>query len=96
MLQISVSQQSITANLWALTGHIYHAMITVTGCFSSNSFFIVIFRSNCTQSSLKQVLLEILQCSQENIHAGVSFNKVTDLTAWNFISTSSQTRLQHK
>ena len=91
MLQIRASQQSITANLWTLTGHIYDEMIILIGCFSSESFFIIIFRSSCIQSSLKQVLLEILQYSQENIHVGVSFNKVADLTAWSFISTSSQT-----
>ena len=43
---IRASQQSITANLWPLTAHIYHVMIIVTGGFSKKSFFInIIFIS---------------------------------------------------
>ena len=53
MLQIRAGQQSITANLWALTGHIYDEIIIVIGCFSSESFFIIIFRSSCTQKFFK-------------------------------------------
>ena len=38
-LQIKAGQQSITDNLWPLTGHIYHVMIIVTSSFSKKSFF---------------------------------------------------------
>ena len=38
-LQIKAGQQSITDNLWPLTGHIYNVMIIVTGSFSTKSFF---------------------------------------------------------
>ena len=52
-LQTRTSQQSITANLWPLTTHIYHVMIIVTGGFSNKSFFIIIFRSSCMQMFFK-------------------------------------------
>ena len=78
-LQIRAGQLSITINLWPLAAHIYHVMIIVTGGFSKKSF-VIIFRSS---RSSKQVLLEILQFSQES------------LIACNFISTSSQKRLQY-
>ena len=39
VLQIRGGQQSITANLWPLTAHIYHVMIIVTGGFSKKSFY---------------------------------------------------------
>ena len=41
--QIRAGQQSITANLQPLTTHIYHVMITVTGCFSKKSFLLILF-----------------------------------------------------
>ena len=52
-LQIRAGQQSITVNLQPLTTHIYHVMIIVTGGFSEKSFFIIIFRSSCTQMFFK-------------------------------------------
>ena len=42
MLQIKASQQSITANLWPLTAHIYHTVIIVTSGFHGN-FIIIMF-----------------------------------------------------
>ena len=38
-LQITASQQSITANLWHLTAHIYHAMITMIDGFSKIYYY---------------------------------------------------------
>ena len=38
-LQIRASQQTITANLWSLTAHIYHVMIMVIRDFSKKSFY---------------------------------------------------------
>ena len=38
-LQKRTGQLSITANLWPLTTHTYHAIIIVTGSFSEKSFF---------------------------------------------------------
>ena len=72
VLQIRVCQQSITANLWPLTTHIHHIMIIVTGGISKKSFLSFSEAAVCRCSS-KQVLLEILQYSQENICVGVSF-----------------------
>ena len=46
-------------------------MIIVTGGFSKKSSFVIIFRSKCPS---KQVFLETLQCSQENIES--LFNKL--------------------
>ena len=54
VLQIRASQQSINANIWPLTAHIYHVMITVTSDFSKKSFFIIIFRSSCLQMFFKR------------------------------------------
>ena len=84
MLQIRAGQQSITANTWPLTTHIYHVMIMVTGGFSKKSFLLIFSEAALRRCSSKQVLLEISQYSQENI------------MACNFISTSSQKRLQHR
>ena len=53
VLQIRAVQCSITANLWSLTTHIYHVMIIATGGFSKKSFFIIIFRSSCTEMFFK-------------------------------------------
>ena len=52
VLQIRTNQQSITANLWPLTTHIYHVMIMMTGGFFNKSF-LIIFRSSCTQMFFK-------------------------------------------
>ena len=38
------------------------------------------------------MFLNVSQISQENTYVGVSFNKVADLKAWNFI----EKRLQHR
>ena len=67
----------------------YHVMITVTGGFSKKFFMLISETTVCSCSS-KQVLLEILQYSQENICVVVSF------TAFNFISNLSKKRLQNR
>ena len=75
-LQIRTGQQSIIANLWPLTGHIYHVMMTgchyniMTGCFPRN-LYSLFSKAAVHTSSSKQVLLEILQYSKENICVGV-------------------------
>ena len=45
VLQIRAGQQSITANLWPLTTHIYHVMIIVANGFSKKSFYYHCFYS---------------------------------------------------
>ena len=72
-LQIRASQQSITASLWPLTAHSYHVMIIVTMVFPRNLFLLLFAEVAVHSCSSKQVLLEILQYSQENICLGVSF-----------------------
>ena len=62
-LQIGTRKRSFTANLWSLTTHTYRVTIIVTGDFSKKSFFVPIFRSNC---SSRQVLLGI--CNIHSIH----------------------------
>ena len=57
-LKIKAGQQSITANLWPLTTHIYHAMIKVIGGFSKKYFFIII--KLYAYVLQKQALLKIL------------------------------------
>ena len=52
-LQIRAGHQSITANLWPLTAHIYHIMIIVTSGFSKKYSFVIIFRSSCMQMFFK-------------------------------------------
>ena len=49
-LQIKGGQRSITANLWALTAHIYHVMIIMTGGFSKKSFLSLYPRNSFEQS----------------------------------------------
>ena len=56
-LQIRASQQSIIANIWPLTAHIYHVMIIVTGDFSKKSFFIIILRRSHTGMFFKTVVI---------------------------------------
>ena len=51
-LQIKAGQQSITDNLWPLTGHIYHVMVIVMVAFLRNLFFII-FRSSCMETFFK-------------------------------------------
>ena len=84
-LQIGARKRSFTANLWSLTTHTYRVMIIVTGDFSKKSFFVTIFRSNC---SSKQVLLGILQYSQ--------YSQCSQYSQYCNISTLSKKRLQVK
>ena len=72
-LQIRASHWSITANLWPLTARIYYVMIILTGGFCNKSFLILFSEAAIRRCSSKQVLLEILQYSQENICVAVSF-----------------------
>ena len=73
-LQIRTDQRSITTNLWPLTAYIHHVIIIVTGGFSKKTFFLILFSEAAVRRySSKEVLLEILQYSQKNICAGVSF-----------------------
>ena len=55
-------------------------MIIVTGGFSKKSF-LLFSEAAVRRCSSKQVLLEILQYSQENISVAVFFNKVAGLMA---------------
>ena len=48
-LQIRAGQWSVTPNLWPLTTHIYHVMITVTGGFSKKS--LLLFPKNYFEQS---------------------------------------------
>ena len=58
-------QQSITTNLLPLAAHIYHVMIIVTSGFSRKSF-LLFSEAAVGRCFSKQVLLEMLQYSQEN------------------------------
>ena len=60
-LQVRAGQQSITANIWPLTAHIYHKIIIVTGGFSKKSFYYYYFY--CVKiilNDLELVFLELL------------------------------------
>ena len=69
-LQIRTDQQSITTNPWPLPVHIYHLQ-PVT--FWINLFLLLFSEAAVPRCSSKQVSLDILQYSQENIYVGVSF-----------------------
>ena len=48
-------------------------------------------QSNRSQMLFKIVILKVSQISLENNYVGVSFNKVGELKAWNFIEKDSNT-----
>ena len=50
LLQIRAGQQSITANFWPLTAHIY-VMIIVTCDFSEKKFLLLFFPRNSFEQS---------------------------------------------
>ena len=77
-MQIRAGQRSLTTNLWPLTAYIYHVISWWQVAFPRNLSLSFSEAAVCRCSS-KQVLLEILQYSQENICVGVSFNKVVGL-----------------
>ena len=91
MLQIRASQQSITANLWALIAHIYHVMNIVISGFSKKSFFNYYFQKQIffkTQMFFKTGAIRNFAIFTRQ-HVYWSF------FLWRlFISTSSQKRLQ--
>ena len=92
----STGQQSITTNLLPLAAYIYHVMIIVTSGFSRKSF-LLFSEAAVGRCFSKQLLLEMLQYSQENVLEFL-FDKIAGLTALqpdSFISISSQIRLQH-
>ena len=72
VLQIRDSQQSITANLWPLTAHIYYVMIIVTSGFSKKSF--ITFRSSRTQTFFKTCAVRnVAIFTGKHLCFGVSF-----------------------
>ena len=75
-LQIKTSQRWITANLQPLTAHIYHLMIIATVGF---------LEAVAWRCSVKKLFLDILQNSQKNTCAGVSFSIKLQAEACNFI-----------
>ena len=94
-LQIRASQWLITANFWPFTTHIYHVMIIVTGGFFKKSFCII-FRSSSMQMFFKIGVVRNVTISRGKHLCWGLFNKIAGLTVCNFISASSQKRLQHK
>ena len=49
-LQIRAGQQSITANTWPLTAHMYHVTIIVTSGFPKKPFLLLFPRNSFEQS----------------------------------------------
>ena len=94
--RIRAGQWSITTNLWTLTAHIYHVMIIVTGGFFKKS--LIIFRSSCMQMLFKiGVVRNVTIFWHKHVCWSLFLMKLQGLRACcNFISTSSQKRLQHK
>ena len=91
MLQIRASQQSITANLWALIAHIYHVMNIVISGFSKKSFFNYYFEKHIffkTQMFFKTgAIRNFAIFTRQHVYWSFFLRRL-------FISTSSQKRLQ--
>ena len=84
VLQIKTSQWWITANLRPLTAHIYHLMIIATVGF---------LEAVAWRCSVKKVFLDILQNSQKNSCARVSFSIKLQAEACNFIKKETSPKV---
>ena len=93
-LQISAGQRSITANLWLLTGHIYHAMIIVTGDISKKSFFLI-FRNSRTLMFFKAGVIRNFAIFTGKRVLESIFNNVAGLTGlyFNLVQKETSTRV---